>query len=471
MATKKRSSGMMSIQDHPSLKKMNNGSIPAEASTRSYLKGFSNPIDRSFCYNATPNSLRLSSARVTDHRDSNPSPFALSHTFDESQQDPLRPRSFALEHNFADLPQRCNFPSSQNCDNEMPVQCCEDEWCTHDSIKESIGDLCFDEYCNATECASCDPSCNEHCQDHEECSSITCCNLSCPGSPEPPETDHTTTARNFLESTMNDGLHCDWLGNGVNCEQFEPSRNELGVHVTENHIKPQAHVTCEWDSCGMETDVRQLPEHLWTEHEPASYVCLWSDCIQRFSTHEELDKHFKQVHCHIGCHWAGCDMVTMSQVELQNHFNQEHLRLGPGFQIRNPSDANPTEQNQMLSMDEHQEDRYEQRDQSLSHQFNNSTALKSRSIKGESEMLGRKICKWVKDGEDAEHCQRILDHGNALFQHVKEAHNPPYNSKILNCRWQHCDFVETTGDRSKLWRHVATHTKCKSLEITSFSQS
>lgn len=334
-----------------------------------------------------------------------------------------------------------------------------DDWHIDEAMENSISRMCFDEFCTGRQCASCDSSCYEPCLNPEECSSVTCRNLSCIGSPMPTCADHHTPSTELFGDAANNRLYCDWLGNGVNCEQTEPTKNELGAHVTESHIKPQAQITCEWDSCGVATDVRSLPKHLWAHHEPESYVCLWSNCVRRFSTHEELDKHFKMVHCHIGCHWAGCEMVTMSQIELENHLYEEHLQLnGPRNTTTEPLLVQ--KETVLATPPSHQLEPVPDKGDAK----NTSTPLHSSTKSNdeqESEMLGPKMCKWIKAGKRGnELCRNIHNYGNSLQEHIKEEHNFPPFTKVMKCGWEGCNYIESTGDRSKLWRHVAIHTKC-----------
>lgn len=318
---------------------------------------------------------------------------------------------------------------------------------------------CRGDSCTGRQCQSCDSSCYEPCLNPDECSSATCRNLSCFGSPMPSSLNPYTPSQELYGQPENNLLTCDWLGNGVHCQQPEADKNQLSAHVLESHIKPQAQVTCRWDDCGISTDVRSLPNHIWSHHEPESYVCLWANCTERFKTHEELDNHFKLVHCNVGCHWAGCEMVTMSQVELQNHFQQEHLDTynTQDTTMRAYTIFDPI---QHMGQSGIVQGSQSTRDHAF-HSENGQEKMTRSNSHVDGEMLGPKVCKWIKNGII---CQSVHEHGNKLQEHIKENHNPvssPQHSKKLKCGWDGCKFVESSGDKSKLWRHVAIHTKCR----------
>ena len=311
--------------------------------------------------------------------------------------------------------------------------------------------------CNATECTakscpscmSCEQSCYLPCENPDECSSEVCRNYSCVCSPQPTCTGHHTPIYD----------QCEWVGNGENCAATVHSPGQTVQHVTENHIKPQTQITCEWDSCGISTDVHRLPNHLWSDHEPASYVCLWYNCEQAFSTQEELDAHFKMVHCHMGCHWAGCEMITTSQTELQNHFNQNHLRFDLGHEhYPLASQVTPPMIHQRSSATESNTSMILQASPGESRTENVSSTTSEEDC-SKSEMAGKSACMWITGEDRSTQCGMIFENGNTLQEHIRSTHILPLKSTALTCGWFGCDYIQSTKDKSKLARHAYKHSK------------
>ena len=351
-----------------------------------------------------------------------------------------------------------------------------------DNFTSSVEDLCCDGECTAKtcpSCRSCELSCFLPCENPEECESGICEDLSCAGgSPLPSCTGHHKPLS--YTPTFD---QCGWVGNGENCTATVSSPGQTVQHVTESHIKPQTQVTCHWNDCGFSTDVHRLPNHLWTDHEPASYVCLWFNCEQAFSTHEELDEHFKMVHCHMGCHWAGCEKTTTSETELQDHFSSEHIHpsQGPLSQEHVHVDQGPPAQTQQW----HDRGRYGSATASSasSHQHHPSSNDSASSMSIPLSLQGPhstntssanpilhpeeaykyelpvKTCMWIVDPGRGTNCGMICKDGNSLQDHIRRAHILCLPSTELRCAWKGCSYVQATKDKSKLARHVYTHSK------------
>ena len=279
----------------------------------------------------------------------------------------------------------------------------------------SVVKTCCASECTAKSCPSClscEQSCYLPCENPEECSSELCRNQSCVCSPQPNYTGHDTPIFD----------QCEWVGNGENCTATVHSLRQTVQHVNENHIKPQTQVTCEWDDCGISTDVHRLPNHLWTDHEPANYVCLWQHCEQAFSTHEELDAHFKMVHCNMGCHWAGCEMITTSQTELQDHFSQQHLQFDldqeydasahhespPSLRERSTSSGSEASLGMQASSGE-----------CSSTHVSTATSQGNAMEDYNSDMASAKTCMWIVDQGDGNLCGMIFNDGNKLQEHIR----------------------------------------------------
>lgn len=278
-------------------------------------------------------------------------------------------------------------------------------------------DTCCASECTAKSCPSClscEQSCYLPCDNPEECSSEICDNQSCICSPQPDFTG--------CDSPVFD--HCEWVGNGENCTATVNSSRETAQHVNEDHIKPQTLVTCEWNDCGLSTDVDRLPYHLWRDHEPANYVCLWQHCEQAFSTHEQLDAHFKTVHCNMGCHWAGCEMITTSRTELQDHFSQQHLQSDLNdkcgstapYEVAEGLGKRSSAREPDVSVDMHD------LPEKCSSIHLSTTASQRKAIdesRSKPATTVGKICMWATGQGDALYCGEVFDDGNKLQEHIR----------------------------------------------------
>lgn len=276
-------------------------------------------------------------------------------------------------------------------------------------------DTCCPSECTAKSCPSClscEQSCYLPCENLEECRSELCAKQSCVCSPQPNFTGY--------DSPVFD--HCEWVGNGENCTAAVHSPGQTVQHVNENHIKPQTQVTCEWNDCGISTDVHRLPNHLWTDHEPANYVCLWQHCEQAFSTHEELDAHFKMVHCHMGCHWAGCEMITTSQTELQDHFSRQHLQVDTdhGYNApAHPEPSAPSGERSVSSGSKASIGTQASSGQSSSTHLSTLPSQSETTDKPKSGTTATKACMWVTHQGNDTPCGMVFEDGNKLQEHIR----------------------------------------------------
>lgn len=401
-----------------------------------------------------------------------------------------------MQYQYETVPSNAaSFGLSSTVEEREMRACRQGAWC-EELAMDCAEDVCCASNCLADSCPTCQSSCYEPCMNPEDCSSATCREPDCCVSPVLCCADHyipMDSPLGFAEAkddmnpiiglnvdsdlTFTGPGHCDWLGNGENCEASLTSLNQCVQHITENHIKNQSQVECQWNNCGLETDVRNLSQHLWSDHRPApqdlvkspdqghswpkeacaSYVCLWLDCEQSFPTHEQLDEHFKTVHCHIDCHWAGCAAVTYDESELLEHFNQEHFPLIDENALSDkqstppkPEASDPT--SLPVSLSDHRGHPSSATHSSLRLPRN------SHDEKYPSEVAGTKSCMWVlKTGAV---CGVSCEDGNSLQEHVRNAHIKVLAPKELACGWQGCDFV-ASKDKNKLVRHMHTHTKCK----------
>lgn len=290
-----------------------------------------------------------------------------------------------------------------------------DEYRWHEAIKGSIVDTCCASECTSKtcpSCLSCERSCYLPCDNPEECSSELCVDQSCVCSPQLNFTGHDTPGFD----------QCEWIGNGENCTATMHSPGETVQHVNENHIKPQTQVTCEWDDCGISTDVHRLPNHLWRDHEPANYVCLWQHCEQAFSTHEELDAHFKMVHCHMGCHWAGCEMITTSQTELQDHFSQNHLQfdLENEYNVPAPHESPPRLGERSVSHGSKTSIEMQASSGNDSSPRVSTATSQSNATQGyKAEIGATRTCMWVTGHNHDARCGMVFKDGNTLQEHIR----------------------------------------------------
>ena len=138
---------------------------------------------------------------------------------------------------------------------------------------------------------------------------------------------------NLGESGFNfDPVQCHWQSPDQQCQMSAATYGELSQHVLHDHIEPQTAIVCEWDHCENLVASQQLTNHVWRDHHPDQYVCLWQTCGITFSDSNQLERHMEVAHvgalAPLGCHWTGCSATTATTKELQSHVNNEHLHIG-----------------------------------------------------------------------------------------------------------------------------------------------
>ena len=338
-----------------------------------------------------------------------------------------------------------------------------EEWARGDFYTPFANSICDASECGAQSCntcGSCQQTCYSPCNNPDECSSPclvqTCFDPSCLVSSQPSDTDDQTPPID----------QCKWVGNGENCTAALHTLGEKVEHVTQSHINPQSQVTCQWQSCGIATDVSQLTGHIRSYHAlpsiaSATYPCLWKHCEHKFASHQELDAHMKAAHVQMNCHWAGCEVTASNPQALQSHFSESHLSLyNDSEQVSPQSSASPTirgSSQDCLAKFPHSPMI------NATPQTESATPLESPQIPENASsrrgMKGEKTCQWQTGPADDPHeCGLIFEDGNALQDHLRKQHISKLKPGELKCRWPGCTYTQTAKDKSKLNRHAYTHT-------------
>ena len=341
-----------------------------------------------------------------------------------------------------------------------------------------------DEDCEGEDCSSCDESqiCCEPCTNPEMCSSGDCDKPECFREPQEICFGHHTPrfSRSLCETPVSPRpsyvnpqhlfLNCQWETSGQQCEALMPSVNTLSEHVLQDHIQPQAVLPCQWNHCSNQVELDDIPSHVWQCHSPASeaasFVCLWHGCGASFLTTEELDTHMKELHCQISCHWDGCDQATTSEMALKAHVDNKHITKATAcsprestpttitlstpksysehpFNVEKPSTITPSPDNQ---------------------QSPQGNMLGHRSFRDALGNAGEKSCQWLVSDSI---CGQVFENGNELQAHIESSHlNNSKHCGTFDCRhmkhlckWNGCKTSAPFAERSKLARHIYTHTK------------
>ena len=163
---------------------------------------------------------------------------------------------------------------------------------TNTNLCLSSQDSCVDD-CSVLDCPiECNPFCDgseacnrSACLEPSRCSSIECCR-------EPRCVSHSrlNSRRQSIDfcttdvasqdssgfmGALNDPMLCRWLLPDQQCDVSAPTKNALSQHIFHDHVDPQTLLTCKWDQCADLVDAQQLTDHLWHDHNPDTYVCLW----------------------------------------------------------------------------------------------------------------------------------------------------------------------------------------------------
>lgn len=333
--------------------------------------------------------------------------------------------------------------------------------------------------CSIINCASCSGSiyCSEPCSNIELCSSGYCDDIACKYKPLPSDTEHRTPLAGLpdlyptiegvpiFEDFENETMHCGWLLPDHQCNVSVPTRNDLSQHVYQQHIEPQATLTCEWDHCDDQIDIQNMSEHLWHDHSPSpdiqphTYVCLWQNCHQAFSSSEQLEAHMTS-HCTVGCHWAGCEVAKKSPTELRTHIDEEHITGDPHQALQN-----------LPSLTYCSTDLYNSFSASPSvggQDALNSSATSPVETEQHAHPIRGVVCLWITGASSGEVCGATHSDENDLQAHTEAFHisgpqGARYTPFNFVCKWRDC---ERNGkpflDREKLKRHMHSHSGCES---------
>lgn len=391
------------------------------------------------------------------------------------------------------------LPSSSNqFDSQSEKVVCSQPGCLTDAMALehlSVNDCCdlpCGDACDSDDCSSCDGSseCFESCDNPDLCHSGHCDDPTCydmPDStceghhPSPFVFDSVQSPCSYVDP-RHLTLNCHWETSGKHCEASMPSPNTLSQHILQDHIQPQASLPCQWVDCGDRVDADDIPSHVWQCHSPVPhtdlYVCLWHGCRVSFATTEELDMHMKTSHCLMSCHWHGCEEELTSETDLKAHVDVHHIADAEQHisAISSPSSrsiSSPrTPQMTPVGSREDVVDIDDITTAAPKHQVSKSRKVtikelkkpESRttpSLKQTTGNAGPKSCQWTLVGGV---CSKVFPDGNALQSHVESSHvhevkRYSTSSRPNLCCWEGCKTKGPFTERSKLARHMYTHTK------------
>ena len=161
------------------------------------------------------------------------------------------------------------------------------------------------------------------------------------------------------------------------------------------------------------------------------------------------------VHCRMNCHWDGCNQAAAGEVALKEHVDYKHISIAG---IRQPGSTTPSSEEICTPRTP------EMSTNRLSLQGSDSKIAvdppKVRSLPTPpSGNSGSKTCQWTSSKGI---CGQDFADGNELQTHVesqhlndlKKTHQAPNN-----CKWLGCTTTTPFSERSKLARHLYTHTK------------
>ena len=341
---------------------------------------------------------------------------------------------------------------------------------------------CGDE-CENRHCESCDgsPICCEPCDNPELCSSGECEDPQCLEMPVSTCEDHHThthtpsysypsrTPIASMPAYVNPQqlmLDCQWETSGQQCDASMPL-STLSQHVLQDHIMPQAVLPCQWNECSNPVEIDDIASHVWQYHSPApkadSYVCLWHGCRTSFSNTDELDQHMKSAHCQMSCHWHGCEQATTGETALKAHVDKhitKAISCSP-TDVTPKSTALPTPRSPDIIADAENAPQFGTSQEKRTDL--QGPRLRRCELPCGSETTGSpKTCQWILESEQ---CGQAFTDSNELQAHVEREHlndsprTSPSQGSGHVCRWAGCNSETPFSERSKLTRHVFTHTK------------
>ena len=344
-------------------------------------------------------------------------------------------------------------------------------------------DVPCDGDCDSVDCTTCDSSqiCCEPCTNPELCSSGDCDDPRCFDEPNTICTGHHTPAgicptrdapaspeTSYVNPTELT-LKCQWETSGQQCEASMFSFNSLSQHVLQTHIQPQSVLPCQWNHCSDQVEVDNIPNHVWHYHSPTSkadaYVCLWQGCGNSFLTTDDLEVHMKATHCRMNCHWNGCEQATSSEIALKAHVDTKHITKALNHYAisATPSLYSPETPQTAPYADEALDTILDFKSRAPQ-----VTGSAGDAAPNGTTNAGEKTCLWEEHGA-FKICGKTFANGNELQAHVEECHVPnlkaitPPNPKplesVYSCYWQGCKNKARFFERSKLARHLYTHTR------------
>ena len=381
-------------------------------------------------------------------------------------------------------PQRCSSTSYDysHCSLSQPTLPCFEDFSPCDGTVpcEALSAHCSvpcDQDCDSEDCRSCDGSqiCCEPCANPEQCASGDCDDPQCLDNPQSTAcVAHHTPVFQSSSPSYDTGfvnlrdleLDCHWQTSGQQCDASVRSKEELKRHVQQQHILPQAHMPCQWNECFDDIGVDRLKDHVRQYHSPTaradSYFCQWGDCGQTLASEHEWNEHMKAIHFQMNCHWDSCTQAAASEMALKEHVELDHLTKEAARQsesttptseeITTPKTAELTH----LALREVHNDQGVSNLHALVREHKDHISQDSPLAEGNS---GKKRCQWkLRDGI----CGHTFVNGNELQEHVETMHINELRQKRQAphfCHWNRCRTTTAFSERSKLARHLYTHTK------------
>ena len=297
----------------------------------------------------------------------------------------------------------------------------------HDSDTCSLGSCLSPEVCESSRCCR-EETCIRQSDDEYQCGP------SCLKDDRLEPDEFADFIDYDLEST-DQPIPCQWLETDQQCP-VSASPAALSLHVTKDHIDPNAWLPCGWSHCDQTVESQHILEHVSQDHRPDQYVCLWQGCGYSFSSGEELATHMSTMHTpKLDCHWGGCDFSLMDPDALKVHVNDEHLNMNfedfhqdTGDDVSFASFSSPSRHDLVLASDS-----------------------------------GPHFCQWMDGSVSNKTCGASFQHENDLQDHMEKIHiNDLSKGGSYVCRWQDCSgFGNPHNGKHRLRKHMWTHTGCK----------
>ena len=289
----------------------------------------------------------------------------------------------------------------------------------------------------------------------------------------------------------------------------------------ERHA-PDSYV-CLWDACmDRFSDTEQLKTHMEAVHtQMESIDCRWGGCGCIIANSAELQSHVEKEHLHLHTQQAGSssDLGTNLSENRSSKRRNHPLYWTPEMddlllRVRAQNLSYPQIASQFFpdksakALQCRYIRLYDQRQQSdpqptvQSAPFSSYTPLQpaspytgpyespnpsvvpssiqvspvilsqpsSQLVVGRPQTQGDHVCMWITGNETEMLCGTRFGNSNALQAHVESTHCPSTRKRKPKshwvCKWSGCVMKGITREsRDKLWKHICSHTGCKSIFV------